>query len=105
MATFHIRKQGTAWDWVLVSDQEQVLARSPGTFNTRGEADAAIAQVQREIGAADTRVDTTVPESRWRGIDGVTGEILPGPAPEPEETHDEGETGPPEVDGDDRPAA
>lgn len=100
MAAFHVRRDATQnWRWRLAADDGRVLAISPGFWPTKGEARAAIELVRRELAATDDIVvDTTVPESRWRGIDMTTGQVQPGPAPEPEETHDEGETGPPEVD-------
>lgn len=101
MAAFHIRRDPTQnWRWRLVADDGRVLAISPGFWPTRGETETAINLVRRELAAADDIiVNTTVPDSRWRGIDMVTGQIQPGPAPEPEDDGaDEGETGPPEVD-------
>ena len=41
----------------------------------------------------------TAPESRWRPID-PQGNVDPKPAPETPDDPSEGETGPPEVDGD-----
>ena len=96
---YHLRRDEAGWRWTLVDDDNKVLAIAPRTWPTKGECNAAIAELQRILStAAVAIVDTTVPGSRGRGIDMTSGEIQDGPAPESEETHDEGETGPPEVD-------
>jgi hypothetical protein len=104
MATrFHLRRQGLQWSWALIDEgdspqaEQKILAQSPLTYSTRGEADTAISTTRRAISDADTVIDTTVPQSRWRliGPDGVIGEPV---GDDPPDSDDEGETGPPEMD-------
>lgn len=101
--SFHLRREGDRWSWRLIDDDGPdgaplVLARSGDTYPTKGEANAAVEAARRAMGAADTVVDTTVPESRWRkiGPDGTIGEPV-GDDP-PDNDDEAGETGPPEVD-------
>jgi len=103
MATrFHLRRQGLHWGWALIDEgdtpeaEQVVLAKSPQTYPSKGEAEAAISQARRSVGEADTVVDTTVPTSRWRPIaaDGTMGEPIDD---DPPDNDDEGETGPPEM--------
>jgi hypothetical protein len=102
MATrFHLRRQGLHWAWVLIDEgdgqtEQKILAQSPLTWPTKGEANAAVEQARRGVLEADTVVDTTVPQSRWRvlGPDGSVGAPV---GDDPPDKDDEGETGPPEV--------
>jgi len=99
---FHLRKEGIDWGWRLVDDTAPngplVLAMGAQAWPTKGEADAAISAMRRAVADADTVVDTTVPEPRWRtiGPDGAIGEPV---GDDPPDNDDEGETGPPEVQG------
>ena len=99
MATFHVRRFSDRWAWRLLDEHERGIAASADTYPSRMEALNNIELMRRALSAGDVPIvfDTTVPAPRWRTIDPATG-VAGDYSPEPEETHDEGETGPPEVD-------
>lgn len=104
MTAFHLRRdENETWTWALVEDEgdgRRVLAAGASASPTKGECINAIEQFRRSVADATTTIDTTLPQvgGRWRKIDkeGVVG----GPSQAESGEYDEGETGPPEVDGD-----
>jgi hypothetical protein len=107
-AKFYISQaEDDQYTWRLVGEVENVETDkdTPGpvlatgrSFPTRGEARTDIGAFCRDVADAGVFVESKLPgDSRWRSVgdDGVAGDRVPNETPD----YDEGETGPPEVQG------